>query len=36
MPVPPFILYYRADDGPRLVRVLTIRHGSRSQPRRFR
>jgi len=36
MPVPPFILYYRVDDATRLVEVLTIRHGARRQPKRFK
>jgi plasmid stabilization system protein ParE len=35
MPIPPFILYYRVDEGTRVVRVLSIRHGARRQPRRF-
>ena len=36
MPVPPFIMYYRVDDVLHAVRVLTIRHGSQKQPRRFK
>ena len=36
MPVPPFIIYYRVDETNRSVRVLTVRHGRRRQPRRFR
>ena len=36
MPVPPFIVYYRVDDVHLTVRVLTVRHGSRRQPRRFK
>ena len=35
MPIPPFILYYRVDERTRVVRVLSIRHGARRQPRRF-
>ena len=35
MPVPPFLIYYRVDDSERVVDVITIRHGSRRQPRRF-
>lgn len=36
MPVPPFIIYYRVIARIRAVEILTIRHGSRRQPRRFR
>ena|SRR5687767_11453586 len=36
MQVAPFILYYRTDDKRRLVRILTIRHGARRQPKRFK
>ena len=36
MPVPPFIVYYRVDETHLTVRILTIRHGSRRQPRRFK
>jgi plasmid stabilization system protein ParE len=36
MPVPPFIVYYRVDDGRNVVRILSVRHGSRRQPRRFK
>src|SRR5579863_8462370 len=36
MPVPPFIVYYRVDDVRRTVRVLSVRHGARRQPKRFR
>lgn len=36
MVVWPFIVYYRVLDRHRTVEVLTIRHGSRRQPRRFR
>ena len=36
MPVWPYIVYYRVDDATRGVRILTVRHGSRRQPRRFR
>ena len=35
MPVPPFLVYYRVTDRPRVFGVITIRHGSRRQPRRF-
>ena len=35
MPIPPFVMYYRVDDAKKLVRVLTIQHGARQQPRRF-
>jgi plasmid stabilization system protein ParE len=36
MPVPPFIVYYRVDDVRLSVRVLSVRHGARRQPRRFK
>lgn len=35
MPVPPYLVYYRVDEVRRVVRVLTIRHGSQRQPKRF-
>jgi plasmid stabilization system protein ParE len=35
MPIPPLMLYYRVDETTHVVRVLTIRHGARRQPRRF-
>ena len=35
MPVPPFIVYYRVDDARNAVRILSVRHGSQRQPRRF-
>ena len=36
MPSAPFVVYYRVDERTRIVRVLTIRHGARRQPRRFK
>jgi plasmid stabilization system protein ParE len=36
MPVGPYLVYYRVDDASRVVRILTVRHGSRRQPRRFK
>lgn len=36
LPVPPFIIYYRVDETQQAVRILTIRHGSRRQPKRFK
>jgi plasmid stabilization system protein ParE len=33
---PPYIVYYRVDDIDHVVRVMTIRHGARRQPRRFK
>jgi len=36
MPVPPFIIYYHIIDQRRAVEVMTIRHGARRQPRRFK
>ena len=36
MPVPPYLVYYRVAEQERVVRVLTVRHGSQRQPKRFR
>jgi plasmid stabilization system protein ParE len=36
MPVPPFIIYYRVAETKQAVEVLTVRHGARRQPKRFR
>jgi plasmid stabilization system protein ParE len=36
MPVSPSIVYYRVIEKPPIVRILTIRHGARRQPRRFK
>jgi plasmid stabilization system protein ParE len=36
MPVKKFIVYYRVDDDRHVVRVLSVRHGSRKQPRRLK
>lgn len=36
MAVPPFIVYYRIDQVSSAVRVLSVRHGARRQPRRFK
>lgn len=36
MPVPPYIIYYRVMEPQKAVEVLTVRHGSRRQPRRFK
>jgi plasmid stabilization system protein ParE len=35
LPVRPYVVYFRAVDDVRVVRVLTIRHGSRQRPGRF-
>jgi len=35
MPVPPFIVYYRVDNLRHSVRILSIYHGARQQPRSF-
>ena len=35
MPVPPFIIYYRVMEHPQTVRILTVRHCARRQPKRF-
>jgi plasmid stabilization system protein ParE len=36
MPVSPFIVYYRVDDKRGAVRILTVRHGARRQPQRWK
>ena len=36
MSVPPYLIYYRILETPPIVRVLTIRHGTRRQPQRFK
>jgi len=36
MPVPPLIIYYRIIERHQVVEVMTIRHGARRQPPRFR
>jgi plasmid stabilization system protein ParE len=36
MVVRPYIVYYRVDESRKYVFVLTIRHGARRQPRRFK
>lgn len=36
MPVPPYLIYYRVVERDKVVEILTIRHGSRRQPRRFK
>jgi plasmid stabilization system protein ParE len=36
MAAPPYIIYYRVLEDQKVVQILTIRHGSRRQPRRFR
>jgi plasmid stabilization system protein ParE len=33
---PPFIIYYRILESESVVEVLTIRHGARRQPQRFK
>jgi addiction module RelE/StbE family toxin len=35
MPVDMYLVYYRVIESQRLVRILTIRHGARRQPRQF-
>lgn len=35
MPVPPFVIYYQVLEQQQAVEVITVRHGSRRQPRRF-
>jgi plasmid stabilization system protein ParE len=35
MSVPPYIVYYRVVEALHVVRILTIRHGARRQPKRF-
>ena len=36
MPVPPYLVYYRVAELERVVRILTVRHGSQRQPKRFK
>jgi plasmid stabilization system protein ParE len=36
MSVQPFVVYYRVDDVRGAVRILTVRHGARRQPKRWR
>jgi plasmid stabilization system protein ParE len=36
MTVAPFLIYYRILEAERAVEVLTIRHGARKQPRKFK
>jgi plasmid stabilization system protein ParE len=36
MSEPPFIIYYRILESARVVEVMTIRHGARRQPKRFK
>jgi addiction module RelE/StbE family toxin len=33
MPVPPYVIYYYVMDTDRIVRISSVRHGSRRQPR---
>ncbi len=35
VPVGMYLIYYRAIESQKLVRILTIRHAARRQPRRF-
>jgi plasmid stabilization system protein ParE len=35
MVVAPYLVYYRISEPQKVVRVLTIRHGARRQPRKF-
>ncbi len=35
MPVWPYLIYYQVNDATYAVRIVTIRHGSRRQPRHF-
>jgi plasmid stabilization system protein ParE len=35
MVVRPFIIYYRVDEQPGTVHILSVVHGARKQPRRF-
>ena len=35
LPVAPYIVYFRVLDEDQVVRILSIRHGARRQPRRF-
>jgi len=35
MPVGPHLMYFRINEQQYVVRILSVRHGSRKQPRRF-
>lgn len=35
MVVHPYLVYYRVEEDPAVVSILTVRHGARRQPRRF-
>jgi plasmid stabilization system protein ParE len=36
MPVPPYVVYYRIIESRRVVRILSVLHGHRRRPRRFK
>ena len=35
LPAPPYMIYFRADDRRRVVRILRVRHGARRPLKRF-
>ena len=35
LPIPPYVVFFRAIDDDRVVRILTVRHGAQRRPRRF-
>jgi plasmid stabilization system protein ParE len=35
LPVKPYVIFFRAIDDEKVVRILTVRHGARRRPRRF-
>jgi len=35
MPVSSYLVYYRIDDDQQVVRILSVWHGARRQPKRF-
>src|SRR5690242_14432722 len=36
MPVPPYVVYYKIIESRRVVRILSVLHGHRRRPRRFK
>jgi plasmid stabilization system protein ParE len=36
LPVKPYVVYFRVSDAQQTVRILTVRHGARRKPTRFR
>jgi toxin ParE1/3/4 len=36
LPVRPYIVYFRVEEAQQAVRILSVRHGARRKPKRFR